>query len=137
MKRKLKWLAIVLAVLLLGFGTVLFLWPRDRITPELWEKIEIGMTENQVEEILGGPGMSWKQFKEPHFFYRMVLSEPKGYRVQVRGMQMLDECKYWPSERRCLQIGFDGTGEVDGKVLWESGQRQPSFIDRLRDWLGW
>jgi len=27
MKRKLKWLAIVLAVSLLGFGTALFLWP--------------------------------------------------------------------------------------------------------------
>jgi hypothetical protein len=33
MKRKLKWLAIVLAVSLLGFGTALLLWPRDRITP--------------------------------------------------------------------------------------------------------
>jgi hypothetical protein len=34
MKRKLKWLAIVLAVLLLGLGTAFFLWPRDRITAE-------------------------------------------------------------------------------------------------------
>jgi hypothetical protein len=33
MKRKLKWLTIVLAVSLLGFGTALLLWPRDRITP--------------------------------------------------------------------------------------------------------
>jgi hypothetical protein len=36
MKRKLKWLAIVLAVSLLGFGTALLLWPRDRITAESW-----------------------------------------------------------------------------------------------------
>jgi hypothetical protein len=56
MKRKLKWLAIVLAVLLLGFGTALLLWPRDRITAESWQKIRIGMTENEVAEILGGPG---------------------------------------------------------------------------------
>ena len=56
MKRKPKWIAVVLVVLLLGFGTALFLWPRDRITPESWRQIEIGMTENQVEEILGGPG---------------------------------------------------------------------------------
>ena len=39
MKRKLKWLTIVLAVLLLGFGTALLLWPRDRITAESWQKI--------------------------------------------------------------------------------------------------
>jgi len=58
MKRKLKWLAIVLAVSLLGFGTALFLWPRDRITAESWQKIQIGMTEEEVAEILGGPGMT-------------------------------------------------------------------------------
>ena len=32
MKPKLKWLAIVVAVSLLGFGTALWFWPRDRIT---------------------------------------------------------------------------------------------------------
>ena len=36
MKRKLKWLAIVLVVSLLGFGMALLLWPRDRITVEWW-----------------------------------------------------------------------------------------------------
>ena len=48
MKRKLKLLAIVLAVSLLGFGTALLLWPRDRITAESWQKIRIGMTEDEV-----------------------------------------------------------------------------------------
>jgi len=53
MKRKLKWIAAVLAVLLLGFGTALLLWPRDRIGAESWQKIRIGMTESEVENILG------------------------------------------------------------------------------------
>src|SRR5262249_62055690 len=57
MKRKLKWLAVVLVVLLVGFGTALYLWPRDRITAESWPNIRIGMTEDEVAEILGGPGM--------------------------------------------------------------------------------
>jgi hypothetical protein len=47
MKQKLKWIAAVLAVLLVGMATALFLWPRDRIIPESWGQIEIGMTENQ------------------------------------------------------------------------------------------
>ena len=55
MKRKLKWTATVLAVSLLGFGTALFLWPRDRITAESWEQIRVGMTEKEVVEILGQP----------------------------------------------------------------------------------
>src|SRR6516165_6934928 len=65
MKRKLKWLAIVLAVSLLGFGTALLLWPRDRITAESWEKIRIGMTEEEVAEILGGRGMKTSIDRRP------------------------------------------------------------------------
>jgi len=61
MKRKLKWLAIVLAVSLLGFGAALLLWTRDRITAESWQKIRIGMTEEEVVEILGGPGMTGEE----------------------------------------------------------------------------
>ena len=61
MKRKRKWLAIVLAVSLLGFGTALLLRPRDRITAESWRKIRIGMTEDEVEEILGRPAMTYKE----------------------------------------------------------------------------
>ena len=57
MKRKLKWTAVVLAVLLLGFGAAIFLWPRDRITAESWEKIQLGMTVEEVQDILGGPGL--------------------------------------------------------------------------------
>jgi hypothetical protein len=41
MKRKLKWLALVLAVSLLGFGTALLLWPRDRITPNRGRRSEL------------------------------------------------------------------------------------------------
>src|SRR5215467_11717480 len=61
MKRKLKWLAIVLTVSLLGFGTALLLWPRDRITAESWQKIRIGMTEEEVAEILDGAGMTLEE----------------------------------------------------------------------------
>ena len=62
MKRKLKWLAIFLAVSLLGFGTALLLWPRDRITAESWQKIQVGMTEDEVADILGGPGMTCEEY---------------------------------------------------------------------------
>jgi hypothetical protein len=79
MKRKLKWLAIVLAVSLLGFGMALFLWLRDRISAKSWRYIEIGMTENQVEEILGGPGMSWEQLKGRHFLGAVVRCEPSNF----------------------------------------------------------
>ena len=74
MKRKLKWLAIVLAVSLLGFATALLLWPRDRITRAFWEKIRVGMTEKEVAEMLGGPGMFWKETLLSIFPMRVFLT---------------------------------------------------------------
>ncbi|HMF17746.1 MAG TPA: hypothetical protein VKE98_11100 [Gemmataceae bacterium] len=74
MKRKLKWLAIVLAVSLLGFRAALLLWPRDRITAESWHKIRIGMTEKEVAEMLGGPGMFWKETLLSIFPMRVFLT---------------------------------------------------------------
>src|ERR1700730_3162439 len=64
MKRKLKWLGVGLAVLLLGVGTALLLLPRDRITPQSWKQIRLGMTEKEVEGILGGTGINDEEFEE-------------------------------------------------------------------------
>jgi len=130
MKRKLKWLAVVLAVSLLGLGTALLLWPRDRITAASWKQIRIGMTENQVEEILGQPGMSSEECKffEKGQFLSLQLAKP------IYGVQAT--FKYWTSQRgTTMQIGFDERGHVSAKRLWSSGE--PSFLDRIRDWLGW
>src|SRR6516164_4276027 len=76
MKRKLKWLAIVLAVSLLGLGTALLLWPRDRITVESWQKIQIGMTEKEVAEILGGAGMNYWDAWDGHAALEKELGRP-------------------------------------------------------------
>jgi hypothetical protein len=142
MKRKLKWLAIVLAVSLLGFGTALLLWPRDRITAESWQKIRIGMTEDEVAEILGGPGITYgdafAQFqrlekelgKFPCEFEDVRLEEPEGLAVPI------DRIKIWTGRRGLILIELDQDNNVRSKefqgVRWING----SILDRLRDWLG-
>jgi len=133
MRRKLKWLAIVLAVLLLGFGTALFLWPRDRITAESWQKIRIGMTEKEVAGILGRSGMSWEEsnLDTDQFPVRLRLQLAE----HINGTWILDRHKYWTSQHGCMEIEFDPRGSVSGKIFWRSSER--SFIDRLRDWLVW
>ena len=144
MKRKLKWLAIVLVVSLLGFGTALLLWPRDRITVESWEKIRIGMTEDEVVEILGGPGMTDKEDRmeylrlekelgrRPWAFADPTLVEPEG-----RGPLFWDRIKIWTGRRGRIGIELD----QDNHVRWKSfnGVRwiNRGILDRLRDWLGW
>ena len=131
MKRMFKWMAVVLAVLLLGFGTVLFLWPRDRITVESYKLIRIGMTINEVENVLGSFGISnddildWKSIDKEHD--GVLLMEPFG--------AWMKNATYWMGPRGRMVIHFE-EGHVGGKCFegWRSAN--PSFLDRLRDWLG-
>jgi hypothetical protein len=121
MKRKLKWTAVVLAVLLLGFGAAIFLWPRDRITAESWEKIRIGMTSEEVEKILGGPGI-----KAPFTSQRMKA-----------GPQVPPTIHFWLGRNGFIEIEFDNDGRVMDKYFHEIHDSESNIVDRLREWLGW
>jgi hypothetical protein len=133
MKRKLKWLAVVLAVLLVGFSAALFLWPRDRITKASWEKIRLGMQEKEVEDILGGPGLTGDYPPE----FSLVMSG---------GVTIFDEKqydfrnhrrRYWIGRGGALGISIDHEGIVRLKSFHKLLSLEPSFLDRLRDSLGW
>jgi hypothetical protein len=140
MKRKLRWLAIVLAVLLLAFGTALFLWPRDRITEESWKMIRIGMTRAEVEHILGRSGMSYHDFVTQY----NQFEEEMGFVDE--GVRLEEPESFWPDDknnarfwwgRGLLRIQFNEQGEVANKVFRAIRPAEPAFLDRLRDWLGW
>ena len=153
MKRKRKWLAIVLAVSLLGFGTALFLWPRDRITVESWQKIRIGMTEEEVAEILGAPGLRWKEWsdqlvamemqigKPPFIDTGTLLQVPKGhiwvFFSELGKPEAKEGVRIWSGRRGLLLIEFDARGLVAFKQFQGVRSKQLNAIDRLRDWLGW
>jgi hypothetical protein len=146
MKRKLKWLAIVLAVSLLGFGTALLLWPRDRITAESWQKIRIGMTEEEVVEILGGAGLT----REEHLAQNDRLEkEPGQPPFQIENFRLeepeskgflfwdSDRLRIWNGRRGMIVIELDEDSHVRWKHFqggrWDNG----NILDRVRDWLGW
>jgi hypothetical protein len=143
MKRKLKWLALVLAVALLGFGTALLLWPRDRITVESWQKIRIGMTEDEVAEILGGPGMTNEEAlrkchrlenelgQRPFEFEDPSLEEPNGVFAHQ------DRLRIWAGRRGIILIELDQDNNVCWKQFLGARWTNQGILDRLRDWLGW
>jgi len=134
MKRKLKWLAIVLAILLLGFGTALFLWPRDRITAESWQKIRIGMTEKEVESILGKRGIDEDLADEE---LTKSAFKVKGPELMEGPDSFPETLKYWIGRSGIIVIDFDRHYHVRVKVYREGGSEKPTFIDGIRDWLGW
>src|SRR5262245_52642021 len=138
MKRKLKWLAIVLAVLLLGFGSALLLWPRDQITAESWQKIRIGMTEDEVAEILGGPGMSREEYQAQHKALRTQIGKvpfiTNVILVEEDPNKMVREwptVKTWFGRRGHLLIAIDEEGHVRGKQFTGWRRADPNFLDRL------
>src|SRR5262249_18595037 len=124
-------------------GTALFLWPRDRITAESWDKIRLGMREKEEEGILGGPGRNYDEYldhlkgldkngKRP-IFDGIILSEPTGGWLVVSG----DNTKYWIGNRGCMEIRFDPQGHVTTRFFQGYRSADPTFFDRLRGWLGW
>src|SRR5262249_25943730 len=123
MKRKLKWLAIVLAVSPLGFGTALLLWPRDRITAESWQKIRIGMTEEEVAEILGEPGMTSEEAARQFLRLENELGQPR--------------LKAWTGRRGVMFIELDQENQVRWKHFERRRRTNGGILDRLRDWLDW
>jgi hypothetical protein len=145
MKRKLKWITMVLVVLLAGIAAALFLWPQDRTTKASWEKIQVGMTEKEVEAILGEPGRTWDEYQAREMedaeggralMPEEVLEEPIGGFLP----DALHKTRVWRGRRGELGVQFDHGGRVRHKYL-KGGQRirgaDPSFFGRLRDWLGW
>ena len=147
MKRKLKWTALVLAVLLLGFGTALLLWPRDRITADSWKQIQIGMSEKEVEDILGGTGLNWEQWlahhdalvkqfgEEPFDDTGVFLRVPKHHIWE--GPPEKRPVRIWCGKHGLLLIEVDLAGRVSFKQFQGIRWTQLNFIERIRDWLGW
>jgi hypothetical protein len=127
MKRKLKWLAIVPAVSLLGFGTALLLWPRDRITRETWDQIQVGMTEREVEEILGESGV----------FLDQLTVRVSEFGEGVGKVWDFGRMKNWIGRGGWIHVQFDNRGLVEAKEFWTIRLDDPTFLGRLRDWLGW
>jgi hypothetical protein len=138
MKRKLKWTAVVLVVLLVGFGVALFLLPRDRITAESWKKIRIGMTVEEVEEILGGPGITSEECRKRHFAPGKFSYDGVGFREpRDRVITDGDILKNWKGKHGLMQIGLDSDGHVIAKYFLGLRSADPTFLDHIRDWLGW
>jgi hypothetical protein len=88
MRRSLLLAVIVLAV---AAGGLWLLWPRDRVTEETYERIREGMSLEEVEQIIGGPGKV----------------HPESIRDIIRRTEISDTYR---------RLYFDGDGV--GRVSW-------------------
>jgi hypothetical protein len=108
LKRWYVWLAVPLMAGLAVMATLIYL-QQDQITQANCDKIKEGMTEEEVEKILGaqeGDHTSWPTVSSlmptppPREYWRIEFPEGHGYTV-----------KDWTGEDGCIDVQF-----IDGKV---------------------
>jgi len=114
-------------VALVGLMTALVAWlllpTRSRVNPENFARIQMGMTEAEVAELLGGSPDQWED----------VARLPEEDRVVVAGW---DEPRPWIGDECVLVVRFFD-GQVTDKELHMRGTAEDGLLGRLRRLFPW
>lgn len=95
---------LIVVVVLIGYYAY-FLWTLPEVSRADFERIQVGMTQAEVEAIIGGPPGEYAGYKPP-WHYRSLESP-----FAVIGT----ERKKWTGDGGVIYVGFDVD---DGKVRW-------------------
>jgi hypothetical protein len=126
-KRLLLMLGCVAAVLLAGYMTLRLTGPRHRITEENIKLIKKGMTEEEVEAILGSKAGSIPDG---------TLHAPNSLTVDSIDTR---SSKHWVGKDVDVSVGFDADGRVTSVTqlfILDRSDRPETILDKLRRWLG-
>jgi hypothetical protein len=140
--RLLRWSVFGLALVLFLTIIVVLFRPRDPITQANWQNIRTGMTEKEVQDILGRPGMDVKQYEHQLWalgkleYDDVPLREPER-RLEFAAGDEVTEYKCWIGRRGCITVTLDHTGRVQSKSFAGFRIADPNLLERLRYWLGW
>jgi hypothetical protein len=127
---RLRWIFLTFAAIacaLLGAALWLFLQapPPPPINVEVYERIEKGMTQAEVEAAIGLPPGDYR-------------TDPAGRRhfaelLPGKGARVVE----WEADGCNIQVRVDErSGRVTSKIFGE-GLRPPTLLERLRAWAGW
>jgi len=125
--RRVVWIVRLLALA----GTVLLLaWivSRDagrRLNREGFSQLRLGMTQAEVESLLGGPPGNYGRYDDR--FAEMTM---EGYERPPGSVE-----RVWCDDAHRFEIYFDQEDQVVG-LHRRARYQQMSQLDRLRSWLG-
>jgi hypothetical protein len=125
-RRTVAWIAG--SLLLAGFLSFVWLHVGKRLNVESFSQIQFGMTQSEVEKLLGGPPGNYGRYSEKSGF--MTL---EGYFAPASAVE-----KVWCDDAHRFEVYFDPEGRVVGlhkRAGYEQGSA-PSWLERLRAWLG-
>jgi len=150
-KRLLLILGCLGLLLLAGYATLWLTAPRHRITEENIEAIKEGMTEKEVEAILGAQAGDYSSKQTGGQFAEIEVIIIPAPRAQPVGktrsiftgftgpdfVKSRGGGKYWVGEETGVWVRFDEAGRV--AEIWpglSTPSGNESFLDKLRRWLG-
>jgi hypothetical protein len=126
-KRKLMLAVGVLAIVVVVVPLGLRVWPRRHGPPFIdrahCDRIEKGMTQEEVEAILGGPPGKYTN-------KNIVLLDLRSWRPAGERLET------WTGDEGVAEVTFDEQGAVVSSAFekgWE--YRGPTVIERIRTWL--
>ena len=116
----------VIATLSIG-GLALWLgWPVDRIEREHFARIQPGMTQAEVEAILGSP-----TGKEPNDIIICWEGLPESLLVDPHSFPP-DKLQQWVGYRHAILIELDERGRVSGRYFGHVNRPEGFFAKLLR-----
>ncbi|HMF19285.1 MAG TPA: hypothetical protein VKE98_18910 [Gemmataceae bacterium] len=92
------------------------------------------MAIDEVEEVLGGPGRRFEDVPLSELFFTIdvpVHEEPWKHPIVKLDVPKL----VWFGRHGIIEIGVNGRSQVIYKNFRD--RNDPTFIECLRDWLGW
>ncbi len=132
-RRYLFWLLLGTAVCIAGSAGLMMIcaWRFDRVTRANYDRIRIGMTDAEVEAILGPEKLcEWGESDYMHAEY---------IHADYSGLPRRFHCRTWSNERHRITVLIDDqeVGPVGGRVVGKDYTRRPGanviqlVIDRL------
>jgi len=136
-RKKKGWIALILAVMVIGISIVWIWWPTDKpITFEMYQNIRIGMTLAEVEDFFGVPGGSHDDF---------VIWAHDNHKISYQqgsaGTELVKEyprigIRFWYGGKGAIGVRFSPEGVSTDKQFLPLGESGTSFRQRLRSLLG-
>jgi hypothetical protein len=124
---RMRLLLLLVAVALVLLGSYLTLWrtgPKHRISRESFARIQAGMTEQEVEAVLGVPAGDYATA-------RVAIAECYDLRVPAAAVQ-----KQWTGDQGTILVFFYPADKVCVFRFFQVARVDESFLDKARRWLG-
>ncbi len=131
MRKRVRWWAgAFTAVAALGLVLLWWMTPGSPIGWHSYRRIELGMSAQEVEAIVGLPPGSHLELAEGEtVVYDHAAEASKGELNGPKGYS-------WVGNAGNLGVTFDAADRVVGVTFTPLRRENPTWLDRLRRWLG-